>query len=166
MVEAAPAAALEVPEPEFLLELLVVAFDAPPELGKFDQALEADVLRQRREPVFGGLLLSFRPLDQKPFLRARFAQPVVAMSGSHRAARPPTRPSRKVIQAHAACARASASAFTEVGWCSPSRRISLGGRPRPDQGLGGKGARPCAQTEGFDRIPAMELSPSAVTAVR
>src|SRR4051812_6217221 len=61
MVEAAPAAALEVPEPEFLLELLVVAFDAPPELGKFDQALEADVLRQCREPVFG----------------------VVAMSGSH-----------------------------------------------------------------------------------
>src|SRR3954447_22338960 len=57
MVEAAPAAALVVPEPEFLLELLVVAFDAPPELGKFDQALEADVLRQRREPVFGGLLL-------------------------------------------------------------------------------------------------------------
>ena len=36
MVEAAPAAALEVPEPEFLLELLVVAFDAPPELGEFD----------------------------------------------------------------------------------------------------------------------------------
>src|SRR3954453_461574 len=83
MVEAAPAAALEVPEPQFLLELLVVAFDAPPELGKFDQALEADVLRQRREPVFGGLLLSFRPLDQEPVLWARFAQPVVAMSGSH-----------------------------------------------------------------------------------
>src|SRR3954454_23397812 len=83
MVEAAPAAALEVPEPQFLLEFLVVAFDAPPELGKFDQALEADVLRQRREPVFGRLLLSFRPLDQEPFLWARFAQPVIAMSGSH-----------------------------------------------------------------------------------
>src|SRR3954467_8631217 len=69
MVEAAPAAALEVPEPQFLLELLVVAFDAPPELGKFDQALEADVLRQREEPVLGGLLLSFRPLDKEPFLR-------------------------------------------------------------------------------------------------
>src|SRR3954467_14101721 len=44
--EAAPAAALVVPEPEFLLEFLVVAFDAPPELGKFDQALEADLLWQ------------------------------------------------------------------------------------------------------------------------
>src|SRR3954467_12291319 len=83
MVEPAPAAALVVPEPEFLLELLVVAFDAPPELGEFDQALEADLLRQGREPVFGGLLLSLGPLDQKPFLRAQLAQPVIAMSGSH-----------------------------------------------------------------------------------
>src|SRR5215212_9791903 len=74
VVEPAPAAALVVPEPEFLLELLVVAFDAPPELGEFDQAREADLLRQGREPVFGGLLLAFRPLDQEPFLRARFAQ--------------------------------------------------------------------------------------------
>src|SRR3954469_17011279 len=82
VVEPAPAAALVVPQPEFLLELLVVAFDAPPELGEFDQALEADVLRQGREPVLGGLLLAFRPLDQEPLLRARFAQPVVAMSGS------------------------------------------------------------------------------------
>src|SRR4051812_17473057 len=81
--EAAPAAALVVPEPQFLLELLVVALDAPPELGKFNQAREADVLRQGREPVFGGLLLAFRPLDQEPFLRARFAQPVIAMGGSH-----------------------------------------------------------------------------------
>src|ERR1044071_507763 len=83
MVETAPAAALVVPEPEFLLELLVIAFDAPRELGAFDQALEADVLRQGREPVFAGLLLAFRPLDQEPFLRAQLIQPVIAMSGSH-----------------------------------------------------------------------------------
>src|SRR3954453_15125943 len=83
VMETAPAAPLIVPQSEFLLKLLVVAFDAPPELGKFDQAHEADVLRQGREPVLGGLLLAFRPLDQEPFLRARFAQPVVAMSGSH-----------------------------------------------------------------------------------
>src|SRR5215210_2178175 len=83
VVEAAPATPLIVPEPEFLLELLVVAFDAPPELGEFNHALEANVLRQGREPVFGGLLLSLGPLDQEPFLRAQFAQPVIAMSGSH-----------------------------------------------------------------------------------
>src|SRR3954470_23000786 len=57
MVEAAPAAALEVPKPEFLLELLVIALDAPPELGEFNQALEADVLGQGREPVFKPRLL-------------------------------------------------------------------------------------------------------------
>src|ERR1043165_6194496 len=83
MVEPAPAAALVVPKPEFLLELLVVALDAPPELGEFDQALKADVLRQGREPVLGGLLLAFRPLDQEPFLRAQLIAPVIAMSGSH-----------------------------------------------------------------------------------
>src|SRR4029079_10856058 len=83
MVETAPAAALVVPQSEFLLELLVVAFDAPPELGEFDQAREADVLRQGREPVLGGLLLAFRPLDQEPFLRAQLIAPVIAMSGSH-----------------------------------------------------------------------------------
>src|SRR3954447_706683 len=144
MVEAAPAAALEVPEPELLLELLVVAFDAPPELGKFDQALEADLLRQRREPVFGGLLLSFRPLDQEPFLRARFAQPVVAMSSSHPHA-------CKARGEPIGCALApgdlgprlrlesKCQRLHRVGWCSLSRRISLGGRPRPDQGLGGSG---------------------------
>src|SRR4051812_15826198 len=83
VVETAPAAALVVPEPQFLLELLVVAFDTPPELGEFDQALEGDLLWQRREPVLGGLLLAFRPLDQEPFRRARLIQPVITMSGSH-----------------------------------------------------------------------------------
>src|SRR3954463_12629438 len=83
MVEAAPAAALVVPKPQFLLELLVIAFGAPPELGEFNKARETNVLRQGREPVLGELLLAFRPLDQEPLLRARFAQPVVAMSGSH-----------------------------------------------------------------------------------
>src|SRR5690348_14557957 len=83
MMETAPAAALVVPKPEFLLELLVIALDAPPKLGEFDHTREADILRQGREPVLGGLLLAFRPLDQEPLLRARFAQPVVAMSGSH-----------------------------------------------------------------------------------
>src|SRR5215203_2793162 len=82
-METAPAAPLIVPQSEFLLELLVVALDAPPELGEFDQAREADLLWQRREPVFGRLLLALGPLDQEPFRRAQLAQPVVAMSGSH-----------------------------------------------------------------------------------
>src|SRR3954462_4602157 len=83
VVETAPAAALVVPQSEFLLLLLVIAFDAPPELGEFDQALKADVLGQGREPVLGGLFLALRTLNQEPLLRARFAQPVIAMSGAH-----------------------------------------------------------------------------------
>src|SRR5215208_866175 len=83
VVEAAPAAALVVPKPEFLLELLIVSLNAPPELGEFDHAREANVLWQGREPVLGGLLLALRPLDQEPFLQARLIQPVIAMSGSH-----------------------------------------------------------------------------------
>ena len=54
MVEAAPAAALVVPKPQFLLELLVIALDAPPELGEFDHTLKADVLGQGREQYLGG----------------------------------------------------------------------------------------------------------------
>src|SRR5215210_8381661 len=95
VVEAAPATPLVVPEPEFLLELLIVAFDAPPELGQLDQALKANVLRQGREPVLGGLLVSFGPLDQEPFRRARLAQPVIAMSGSH-----PDRKSTRLNSSH------------------------------------------------------------------
>src|SRR3954462_13523431 len=83
MVEAAPAAALVVPKPEFLLELLVIALDAPPELGEFDHTLEADVLWQGREPVFIGFLLAFRPLNEEPLLRAQLIAPVIAMSALH-----------------------------------------------------------------------------------
>src|SRR3954462_6106964 len=39
MVEAAPAAALEVPQPEFLLQLLEVALDAPAQPRRGDQLL-------------------------------------------------------------------------------------------------------------------------------
>src|SRR3954471_18999928 len=155
MVETAPAAALVVPQSEFLLELLVIAFDAPPKLGEFNKARETNVLRQGREPVLGGLVLALRPLDQEPLLRARFAQPVIAMGGAHphpREARgeaigctlapgdlgPRLRPKSKrqrlnrdrlvlVIPAH------------QLGWSSPARPgLGRQGRTalRPDRGVG------------------------------
>src|SRR5215211_2862284 len=157
MVEAAPAAALVVPEPQFLLELLVVAFDAPPELGEFDQAREADLLWQRREPVLGGLLLAFRPLNQEPFLRARLIQPVIAMSGSHPhpcetrgepvgyALAPSDLSPRRLLKRQRQRLHRGwlvlAIPAHQRGWSSPA-----------DHGLGGSGAVPCAQTEVFDRI--------------
>ena len=39
-MEPAPAAPLIVPQPEFLLELLVVALDPPAQLGKRDEAVD------------------------------------------------------------------------------------------------------------------------------
>src|SRR6267143_1272559 len=67
MVEAAPAASLVVTKPDFLLEFLIVALNAPAQLDKIDEPREADVLRQRREPVPGRLGFPFGPLDQQPF---------------------------------------------------------------------------------------------------
>jgi len=78
-MEASPTAAFEVPEAEFLLELLIVALDAPAQLGQIDHALEGDVFRQCREPVFGRLLLAPGPLDQQPFLIAQR----IAVGGTH-----------------------------------------------------------------------------------
>src|SRR4030081_2812827 len=60
MMKAAPAASLIVSEPDLLLELLIVALDAPAQFGEIDQLAEADLLRQGREPVFGPDL--FAPL--------------------------------------------------------------------------------------------------------
>ena len=79
MVEAAPAAAFVVPEPNLLLELLVVALDAPAQLGEIDQALEGDLLGQAGKPVLGRLGFAFRPFDQQPFLRPRRGELVVVM---------------------------------------------------------------------------------------
>jgi hypothetical protein len=52
-----------------LLELLIVTLDAPTQLGEVDEPLEADGLRQRGEPVFGGLCFTLRPFDKQPLRR-------------------------------------------------------------------------------------------------
>src|SRR5258707_697155 len=72
MMKATPAASFIVPEPDFLLELLIIALDAPAQLGGIDQIAECDAARQSREPVLGRLLLALGPLDQQPFF-GRFA---------------------------------------------------------------------------------------------
>src|SRR3989441_43785 len=66
MMEASPAAALEMVEPELILELLIVALDAPAQLGEADEAGEGRRLRQGREPILRGLRVAPRPLDQHP----------------------------------------------------------------------------------------------------
>ena len=79
MVEPSPVAALEVPEPEFLLEFFIVPFDNPPMFGDLDESFERGVGRQCREPVLSGFLLAWRPLDQQPLFGVRFRLPVIAM---------------------------------------------------------------------------------------
>src|SRR5215813_12856493 len=69
MVKTSPSSSFEVTEPDLLLELLVIALDAPAQLGVVDQPTEADVVWKRREPVLGRLLLALRPFDQQPFFR-------------------------------------------------------------------------------------------------
>jgi hypothetical protein len=44
-MEAKPPAPLEVPEPDLLLEFLVIALDAPAQLGQADELSEGDALR-------------------------------------------------------------------------------------------------------------------------
>ena len=74
VMEAPPSAPLEMPEPDFLLELLIITLDAPAQLGEGDQAIEGDVVGKGREPVFGWFALTLWPFDQQPFLRARMAR--------------------------------------------------------------------------------------------
>src|SRR5882757_7177074 len=76
MMEAAPSAPFIVPEPNFLLEILIVALDAPAPFGQINQPAAADLFRQGREPVFGRRLLPLRPFDQQPLLCAVLGQPV------------------------------------------------------------------------------------------
>src|SRR5665213_3467472 len=48
VVKATPVAPLIVTEPEFLLQFLIVALDAPAQLDQTDQFFEGDTRRQRR----------------------------------------------------------------------------------------------------------------------
>src|SRR5438132_9049654 len=66
-METAPRAALEVIEPHLALEILVVAFDAPAELGDAHQLLERHVRRQRGE-VEPRLVVARLPLAEQPLL--------------------------------------------------------------------------------------------------
>src|SRR6202021_3623956 len=77
-METASSAALEMSTPALLLEFLIVALDAPPQLGEVDQTMQSDVLGKGREPVLGRFLLAFGPLDQQPLFRPALAALEVA----------------------------------------------------------------------------------------
>jgi hypothetical protein len=67
----------------------------------------------------------------------------------------PAVPSRQETVCQLAAGKLSASALTLTGWCSVSRRISFGRRPRPDHGSGASGAVPGGHTEVCKGMPAI-----------
>ncbi len=81
MVEAPPSTAFVVVQSDLVLQFLVVALGAPPQLCRPHERCERRVRRQGRQEVLRGLLLARGPLDQKPFLGAGLGSPVVAKSG-------------------------------------------------------------------------------------
>src|SRR6185437_2044725 len=83
MVEPAPVAALEMSQPQLLFQLLIIPFDDPAVFGHLDQSFELGSGRQRRYPIFGGLFLLSRPLDQQPFLLMWFRLLVVPVSRAY-----------------------------------------------------------------------------------
>src|SRR5437588_12638190 len=70
MVEARPPAALVVPEPDFLLELLTIALNSPAQFCEIDKSAEGHLLIDSREPILRGRRLSKRPFDQQRFFAA------------------------------------------------------------------------------------------------
>src|SRR4051794_7799447 len=83
MMKAAPATAFVVPEADLLLELLVVALDHPPCLGSMDKIAQRGARRQVGQPVLGGFLGAFGPLDQQPLLRPGLGTLGVAVRRAH-----------------------------------------------------------------------------------
>ena len=75
MVEAAPAAALVVPEPDFLLEILVSCSMRQRSSAKSTQIGEAGLLGQGRQPVLRRLRLALGPCCAPVQIRAITADP-------------------------------------------------------------------------------------------
>src|SRR6266478_2459736 len=92
MMEAAPSAPFEMPKPELLLEVLIVALDAPTQFGSIDQPAEGDVLWKGREPVFGRFILALGPLDQQPLFLWAFGKRVTMGNANTHARKPRGQP--------------------------------------------------------------------------
>ena len=56
MVKATPSPPFKMPEPNLLLELLIITLDAPAQLGGVDELGEVDILGKGREPIFDRFL--------------------------------------------------------------------------------------------------------------
>ena len=171
MVEAAPAAPLEMPEANLLFKLAIIAFYAPAQLGCIDQFAKGDTGVHRGEPVFCRFGFIFGPLDQQPLLWARFVQPVIPMGGPN--PQPGEARLQPVVRSLApgyclpGILRQTQGQRFDCDWlmfsiaAQPCRRPSLA-RPL----LGCSGAVPGAQAVAPGPMPMTYWNPSAVTSSR
>ena len=83
VMKAAPTASLEMPQAEFLLELLIIALDAPAQFCQSHEFLDWRVSRQRTQEVLGGFDFSLGPLDEQPLLLGGPAWPGCARGAMH-----------------------------------------------------------------------------------
>ena len=66
-------------ETNLLFELLIIALDAPAQLGELDQTGQRHVLRKCREPVLGRHLFILGPFDEEPLFGSGRGAIVIAM---------------------------------------------------------------------------------------
>ena len=149
-MEPAPAPSLKVSQTDLLLEFLIIPLNAPAQFRQINKIRQDGVGRQGREPVLGRPLLALGPFDQAPLLRPHSRAPVVAVSRPHpHGGKARGQRGLGALTPSDACqalsGRAFANFWAETGLCCGSRRRSVGGRPRPLQGFGGRGPVPGAQ---------------------
>jgi hypothetical protein len=79
MVEAPPPPPFEMPQPDFLLEFLIVAFDPPAKLGNIDELTKRDAFWKSRQPIFDRLFRAIGPFDQQKLFGPTVGEPVIPM---------------------------------------------------------------------------------------
>src|SRR5438093_5171355 len=140
VMEPPPAAAFEMIEPELVLQLLVIAFDAPAQMRQPSERGHGRRRGQRREVVLRWCRLVEGPLTQEPFGRRGLATP--------------TRRRWHDPQRHKARAHAAASAFAPR-LRGPRRQRQAADQRRHPHGL-----------LASEAVPATGSSAAAVTALR
>lgn len=82
-MKASPTAPLEVPQAEFLLEVLIVALDTPAQLGQTYQFAQRCGRRQVAQEVLCRFRFLAGPFDEKPLLRTRFCALAIPVRTTH-----------------------------------------------------------------------------------